>query len=254
MEDIYIELAIDRYRKKGVELLRQCGTSARQLPSWTPDWSTKLHCTPLPTLGGKLYDDVPWWSEPDDTVLQLMESDTQLAPQVERRTWNKIPGYSYLRYEFHGYNMDREAASAESISRRMRGWERERARTTEAGAKSGFVLFNDKFEIISTHLTTGTAQPSQPSSSKLGPATPAFPLLSNKVKVSPSTNRDPICKATYYTVVCHTVREVTPTEISWLMMQGGPSKSRAWCGIPSMSLTNSVSQMTLTQRGRMRRC
>ncbi|KAK4498031.1 hypothetical protein PRZ48_010687 [Zasmidium cellare] len=105
VENVYTNLAVSQYKQGDLELLRQCGSSSLQAPSWVPDWSVKLRCRPLPT-GPGLYFDVPWWSDPPaDSAPQIQEYGPYRDALAEPNRGRIVPGYSFRGYQFHGYNV-----------------------------------------------------------------------------------------------------------------------------------------------------
>lgn len=64
-EEVYTAFSTwSLHNAHGLEILKHCGDSNHSLPSWVPDWSTDLNCSPLPSGKGKHLEDVPWWSKP----------------------------------------------------------------------------------------------------------------------------------------------------------------------------------------------
>ncbi|KAI1412848.1 hypothetical protein F5Y13DRAFT_43217 [Hypoxylon sp. FL1857] len=64
-EDVYTCFAKSLLENSDLEVLKHCGGSARQLPSWAPDWSISLDCLPLLSSKGRQLSNAPWWYEPE---------------------------------------------------------------------------------------------------------------------------------------------------------------------------------------------
>jgi len=65
VREIYIDFAVDKiWAEKDLGILRYCGLSAHDLPSWVPDWSVPLGPQPLPLGRARRYFNVPWWADP----------------------------------------------------------------------------------------------------------------------------------------------------------------------------------------------
>ncbi|KAI1773201.1 hypothetical protein F4818DRAFT_443558 [Hypoxylon cercidicola] len=109
VEKVYIDFAWWLLRTvDGLQILKHCGLTNYDLPSWVPDWSIDLEYLPLPSSKDRPFGNTSWWSKPGVVIFAYLkdyvDNCTIRGPGKSLLWFTEVPFSVTMLSQLKGYH------------------------------------------------------------------------------------------------------------------------------------------------------